>query len=149
MIWGGFSYVGKLPLAWISTKTKACDYIEMLEISLVEYGEELMGENFVFQQDNASIHAAKVTKCWLQERNIDVLEWPAVSPDLNPIENLWGILARQVYRGGRQFKNSLELKNRIRGAWQEISIETLQNLINSMPKRMFDVVLNKGKQTKY
>lgn len=108
-----------------------------------------MGENFIFQHDNASIHAAKATKNWLAERNCKVLDWPAVSPDLNPIEYLWGILARQVYRGGRQFQSCLELKNRIRETWDEILVETLQNLINSMPKRIFSVISNKGKQTKY
>ena len=149
MVWGGFSFKATLPLASISTRTTAEMYTDMLEISLVEHAEQLMGQDFMFQQDNAPIHTARATKKWLQDRNIEVLDWPAISPDLNPIENLWGILARKVYRNGRQFQTVSELQTRIKEAWNQLPIETLQSLINSMPSRIFEVISNKGKQTKY
>ena len=41
---------------------------------------------------------------FLRDRGVKLLDWPALTPDLNPIENLWGIVARQVYDGGRQFE---------------------------------------------
>jgi len=49
---------------------------------------EKYGINYVFQQDNSSIHIAKLTKDWFSANNIDIMMWPAKSPDLNPIENL-------------------------------------------------------------
>ena len=70
MVWEAFSFAGKLPLAWISTKMNSQDYIDLLEISLVEHGEELTGEIFTFQQDNANIHYSKLTKAWFREKNI-------------------------------------------------------------------------------
>ena len=61
--------------------------------------------NAIFQQDNVAIHACKLTKDWLKtKKNIKVLDWPTKSPDLNPIENLCGILLRRVYKNKRQFE---------------------------------------------
>lgn len=149
MLWGGFSFKGTLPLAWISTKMTAKNYTNLLEISLVEHAKHLMGPNFIFQHDNASIHSAKATKEWLREKEIEVLQWPACSPDLNPIENLWGIVSRDVYSKGRQFKSVSELKARITQSWDQLPVETLQNLVKSMPHRIFEVILSKGRQIKY
>ncbi|CAK9801712.1 Transposable element Tc3 transposase [Anthophora plagiata] len=77
------------------------------------------------------------------------MPWPSKSPDLNPIENLWGILARKVYTNGKQYSNTMELKNGIKEAWSQIESETLHKLIYSMPKRIFEIIKNKGGSTKY
>lgn len=64
MIWAAFGSRGKSKIAWISTKMKANDYVEVLECELIRLYEEIDDENLIFQQDNASIHSAKVTKKW-------------------------------------------------------------------------------------
>ncbi len=64
--------------------------------------------DFIFQQDLAPAHTAKSTKSWLNEHGVGELDWPANSPDLNPIENLGGIVKRKI-RNNRQ-KNAGELK---------------------------------------
>ncbi len=48
---------------------------------------------FIFQQDLAPAHTAKVTKSWFNDHSVSVLDWPANSLDLNPVENLW-VLSR-------------------------------------------------------
>lgn len=48
MVWGGFSFIGTLPIAWITTRMSAQDYISLLDISLVEHAEDLMGEDFIY-----------------------------------------------------------------------------------------------------
>ena len=80
---------------------------------------------------------------------IEVLPWPAKSPDLNIIENLWGILARAVYANGRQFDTKNELTEAILKHWREISQETIQNLYNSIPNRLVAVLEKNGGPTKY
>ncbi|XP_071085819.1 uncharacterized protein [Haliotis cracherodii] len=45
--------------------------------------------NFQFQQDNARPHTARITQAFLQQHNINTMPWPALNPDLNPIEHLW------------------------------------------------------------
>ena len=77
------------------------------------------------------------------------MEWPACSPDFNPIENLWRILSRKVYENGKQFEYTLDLKTGIREARNEISIQTIQNLVTSMSSRIFEVIKNSGSNTKY
>ena len=57
----------------------------------------LQGNRFIFQRDNATVHTAKVVKSYFAANNIPLLEWPARSPDMNIIENLWGDVARVVY----------------------------------------------------
>ncbi len=52
--------------------------------------------DFIFQQDLAPAHTAKSTKSWLNDHGVGVLDWPANSPDLNPIENLWDIVKRKM-----------------------------------------------------
>ncbi|CAK9803449.1 Transposable element Tc3 transposase [Anthophora quadrimaculata] len=149
MIWAAIGYNGKTPIMWFPPKANAANYQELLEIALDQYGDEIGGPNFIFQHDNAAIHRAKTVQTWFQTVNVEVLRWPSRSPDLNPIENLWGILARRVYTNGKQYCNTMELKNCIKEAWSQIESETLHKLIDSMPKRIFEIIKNKGGSTKY
>jgi len=77
------------------------------------------------------------------------MRWPAKSPDLNPIENLWGILAYKVYEHGRQFETVHELKEFVLKAWKEIKPETLRNLVSSMKDRCISVLKRKGELIEY
>jgi len=77
------------------------------------------------------------------------MEWPAKSPDLNPIENLWGVLARVVYANAIQFNNTDELKACVLDAWADISTAYLRKLVESMPKRCVDVLQRRGLKINY
>ncbi len=52
--------------------------------------------DFIFQKDLSPAHNTKRTKSWLYDHGVGVLDWPANSPDLNPIDNLWGIVKRKI-----------------------------------------------------
>lgn len=149
LIWGAFSYNGKTPICIITTKMNSIKYTELLEDALIEHSDDISCPDWIFQQDNAAIHTSSYTKEFLRSHNVDVLDWPACSPDLNPIENLWGLMARRVYQNGRQFHDVAELKTAIKEIWAEISIETLRKLTESMPNRLFHVIRNNGSHTKY
>jgi len=73
-----------------------------------------------------------------------VLPWPAKSPDLNVIENVWGILARLVYENGRQFANHDELIRQINVKWNLITTNYLKSLVDDMPTRIADDILKRG-----
>ena len=95
-------------------------------------------------QDNAPIHVSRSTKAWLRRKNIPLLDWPANSPDLNPMENLWGILVRRIYAENKQYQSVGELKMAIVAAWQSVEQEVIDNLVLSMDNRIFQVINRNG-----
>lgn len=149
MVWLGFSYKGMTPVCFISTRMESAMYIELLEDVLIEHGDQIAGPDWTFQQDNASIHASGETRAFLTERNIDVVDFPSISADMNPMENLWGILARKVYANGRQFDTVNGLKNQIKQSCAEIDIKVFENLIDSMPSRIVSLINANGRATKF
>ncbi|KAK1939243.1 Transposable element Tc3 transposase [Phytophthora citrophthora] len=86
---------------------------------------------------------------FLEEEDVTTMTWPAKSPDLNPIENLWGILARAVYADGRQFQTRDSLIATVKKCWEDISLDYTTNLRNAMPKRCVSVLELHGAKTKY
>ena len=77
------------------------------------------------------------------------MKWPTLSPDMNPLENIWGIFSNKVKQGGRQFERLADLKCAIISAWKVISQSDLQNLLNSMPNGIEELLKNFGGHTYY
>ena len=148
-VWGAMGYNGTTELVITEPRMKSKDYIGILQSQLPVYGHLIGGDNFIFQQDNCSFHTANVVRKWLAGKNIQTLDWPSRSPDLNPMENLWGLLVRRVYRDGRQFNSSEDLKKVLIECWEGIEVEYLQKLIESMQNRIFEVIQNNGNSTRY
>ncbi len=96
-IWGAMSSAGVGPLSFLKTNVTALVYQEILEHFMHPSADQLFKDaDFIFQQDLAHAHIAKCTKSWLNDHGVGVLDWPANTPDLNTIENLWGIVKRKM-----------------------------------------------------
>ncbi len=148
MIWAAMSSAGVGPLCFLKSTVNAAIYQEILEHFMLPSADKLYGDaDFIFQQDLAPTHTAKGTKSWFNDHGVTVLDWPANSPDLNPIENLWGIIKRKM-RETRP-NNADELKATVKETWASIPPQQCHKLITSMPRRIEAVIKVKGAPTKY
>ena len=133
-LWSGggtFSYSRKLKLQFVSGQQKAADFMKILnDLPHTQEGCRLC-EECIFQQDNMAIHNASIMKKYLLEleQKTKLLDHLACSPDLNPIENLWGLIVAKVYEGGGQYSAISELKNIILDAWEKYIRFNFRNLL--------------------
>lgn len=149
MIWAGISIDHRTDLVVIPGRLNAMNYIEnVLEDHVVPaaYG---VGPNFILMHDNAKPHIAGITRNFLQERGIQVMEWPALSPDLNPIEHVWDQLDRRVRKRPNPPQTIQELTQALIEEWENIPQESLRRLVRSMPRRCEEVIRARGGHTRY
>ena len=92
MFWGAIRSDGWKLLVKFPNKLNAVGYLEILKM----YEEKMHFLDLIFQQDNAPVHKSKIIGNFFQKNEWEVLEWPAYSPNLNPIENLWAILKQRL-----------------------------------------------------
>ncbi|KAJ8502217.1 hypothetical protein ONZ51_g5 [Trametes cubensis] len=151
MLWGCFGWEGPGYAMKIEGKMDANLYVSILEDALqdsLEYWGQTPND-IVFQQDNDPKHTSKKTKTWFKDHGFEVMEWPAQSPDLNPIEHLWGILKRKLASHKEPPASIDELWKRVEAEWEKISAKECRDLIESMPRRVAAVLKAKGGYTKY
>lgn len=143
MVWGSFGYGGLGDLVILpqnETVTKESYYIilnEHLESSFEKSGTDIL------QQDGAPPHTAKLIKHWLSDCGINfITDWPANSPDLSPIENLWAIIKARLREKDTSSLPKLEVE--LRRAWESLDPDHLKSLAESLPKRLKEVLKRNG-----
>ena len=148
MVWGCFAACGVGNLHRITGIMDKKVYQQILIHHMRPSGSKLFGShNYVFQQDNDPKHTARTVKDYFRNKRIHLLSWPAQSPDLNPIENLWSTLDSKCRE--RRPQNEKELFTVLENAWKRLPRDLLTNLVDSMPRRCAEVIKSKGYPISY
>lgn len=151
MIWGAITSSRMLDIVPINGTLNQQNYVnDILTPNVLPHKHDK--PDMIFQQDGAGPHRANSVKKWLIDNDIEKINWPAQSPDLNPIENLWNMLKEEIgplnHIGPNQKE---ELVAIINAAWDRVRNKPriLRKLYGSMGKRLQQVITNRGAQTKY
>ena len=152
MVWGAISVHGVSRLHIVQRMMRQDQYIEVLDRKLIPQLNEWAGgsmENLIFQQDNAPCHTSKRVKRFMQEKNIQLLDWPGNSADMNPIESLWKVLKDKMNESTITTKKNLI--ERLIHMWfhDDYFRQTARTLIERMPSRINAVIAARGGSTKY
>jgi transposase len=148
-VWGSFSRFGVGILKRINGNLNSKNYQDLIVNNIDITGQCLVFPlpNFIFQQDNAPCHRSASTVSFLKTKKINILDWPANSPDVNPIENLWGIIKRKI--NNMDTLNSEKMWIEIQKLWYNIPSSLCRRLVDSMPRRVSSIIKMKGYHTKY
>ena len=146
MVWGGIMGNQKTDLVVIQGNLNAQRYINLLTNTMLPFMQN--NGPGTFQHDNARPHTARITTQFLNQHNVNVLPWPAVSPDLNPIEHIWDELGRRA-RSNHQIDTINDLRNALLLEWQHIPNALIQRYVNSMRRRILQCIRKNGGHTGY
>lgn len=150
MVWGLVLHNGFVHVERLEGKVNTDRYLEMLSEVLPNLTNVFDHSEFYFQQDNCSIHVSKKALEYFDRENVSLLEWPARSPDLNIMENVWHMLSGIIYEN-QQYQDKESLWVAIQEAADLISSEKLSqidNLFSDMNKRLLEVVELRGNKIK-
>lgn len=150
MLWAGISFEARTDLVFIEGgRLTAARYIqEILEEHVVTFAP-FVGDDFVLMHDNARPHVARCVMEYLNEVGISQMEWPALSPDMNPIEHIWDYLKRKVHDRPVAPNSLAELRSALIEEWELIPQTLIQHLIEGMYRRLQAVVAARGGNTRY
>ena len=136
-----------MPLVVLRGTVNSDQYIELLEGEFLPWFRENCDDTHTFQQDNAPAHVFRKSTAFIRSQNLRTLDWPANSPDLNPIEIICSMLKNGVEK--RSPKNLAELERIAKDEWEKIPQRKIRDTVKSMSRRIEQVIERKGGKCDY
>ena len=137
MIWGCITYEGVSTLTVVDGNINAQKYIEVIDNFVWPViARHFPDENNVLKDDHVPMHRARAVKEYMEETDLHGMEWPAPSPYLNIIENVWYKIKHELQKHVQNITSRQLLETAIRDIWTEIPIYNIQDLYKSIPKRL-------------
>ncbi|GFU92913.1 transposable element Tc1 transposase [Trichonephila clavipes] len=137
MVWAGIMINGRTRLHGVANGTMTGQrYIDEVLLPHIRLFCGAVGDKFVFMDDNTTCHRTLAVQDCLDSEDIQRLVWPARSQDLNPLKNLWDALGRQV--AGRNYPptNKNTLIRALTEEWDKLPQQLLDNVVQSMVRRV-------------
>lgn len=150
MVWAGITSEARTELVFIDNGALTGDrYIRDILADHVVPFAPFIGQNFILMHDNARPHTARCVSNYLDEVGIQRLNWPACSPDANPIEHAWDMLGRLIKKRAVAPASLRDLRAALQEEWDNIPQEYIRNLIEGMNKRLRAIIRARGGNTQY
>ena len=147
MVWGGISVRSRTELLVLNGTLTGRRYInEVLQPVVLPFVQQ---HHVVLQDDNGKPHRARIEQQFLQQNNVDHLDWPARSPDLSPIEYVWDILGQRVRQRVLRPRTLQALGAALQEEWRRIPQLQIARLIRSMRRRCVASIDATGGHTRY
>nr|CAH7769938.1 unnamed protein product [Callosobruchus chinensis] len=150
MFWGGIRFDGRTQLIYIPGTMTGAYYLQNVINAIFQPLRNEIRDQFIFMDDNATPHRTRAVQQALENGNIARLEWPAMAPDMNPIEHVWDYVSRAIFNQNSPPRSTQELVVAAGEEWDNIPQEVINNnLIIGMHRRVDALIRSRGGNTKY
>jgi hypothetical protein len=149
MVWGAIRHGEKSELAIMDKNRRtAKDFVDQVyDGPLRRFWKD--GDGLLLMEDGAPVHRSNAPKEWRINNNVEKMVWPAQSPDLNPIENLWKQMKDKVQKRNKEIRKVDDLAVVLKEVWAEFDEAAWNKLVDSMPERVEAVIKAKGGSTRW
>ena len=151
MVWGCISHDCKLDLITIQGNLTGDQYIRdvLQPVVVPHFDNHPLATRPVYMDDNARPHRSRAVTAYLQSEAVTSVPWPAMNPDLNPIEHIWDMLGRRIHAREPLVQNIRQLEAALHREWQQLTQQDIRRLTGGMWRRVEAVIQARGGYTRY